>query len=137
LGKIISVSICVLGIAIGIATFSRDLPVSLIAFYFGGLSMILSLASINTMIQTIADEDKRGRVMSFYAMALMGTSPIGNLLAGAIASKISIPYALLIAAVISLCSGIWFSLNLKSLRKYIRPIYRSKGILPSLTNDLT
>jgi hypothetical protein len=30
------------------------------------------------MLQTLADEDKRGRVMSFYSMALMGTAPIGT-----------------------------------------------------------
>jgi MFS family permease len=137
LGKIISVSTCVLGLAIVSASFSRDIHLSLIAFYFGGLTMILSLSSINTMLQTIAEEDKRGRVMSFYAMALMGTSPIGNLLAGTVASKISIPFAILISGSIMVCSGIWFGLNLKSLRKYIRPIYRSKGILPLLTNDIT
>jgi MFS family permease len=136
LGKIISVNTCALGLAIVLASFSRDIHISLIAFYFGGLTMILSLSSINTMLQTIAEEDKRGRVMSFYAMALMGTSPIGNLLAGTIASKISIPFAILISGSIMVCSGIWFGLNLKSLRKYIRPIYRNKGILPLLTNDI-
>jgi MFS family permease len=136
LGKIIGASVCVLGIAIVSGGLSRSLPISLLAFFFCGLTMILSLSSINTMIQTIADEDKRGRVMSFYAMALMGASPIGNLLAGSVASKISIPYALLIAGIISIGSGIWFMANLSSLRKHVRPIYRSKGILPAVSDDL-
>ena len=117
LGKIISMSVGILGLSIVLASFSGILYFSLIALFFGGLSMILSLSSINTMLQTIADEDKRGRVMSFYAMALMGTTPIGNLLAGSIASAIGIPQTFLIGGTITLISGIWFGLNRKSLRK--------------------
>ena len=94
--------------------------------------MILSIAAINTMLQTIADEDKRGRVMSFYAMALMGTTPIGNLMAGTIASGIGIPHTLLAGGVITIIAGIWFEWDRKALRKYIRPIYISKGILPEI-----
>jgi len=126
-----------MGFSIVMASFSDRLYLSLIVFFFGGLSMILSLSSINTMLQTIADEDKRGRVMSFYAMALMGTSPIGNLMAGTIASGIGIPNTILICGVITMISGTWFELNRKSLRKYVRPIYINKGILPGLPNDIT
>ena len=99
--------------------------------------MILLLSSVNTMLQTIADEDKRGRVMSFYAMALMGTSPIGNLLAGTIASGIGIRQTLLIIGSVTVLSGIWFGINLPSLRQFVRPIYINKGILPALPDDLS
>jgi len=137
LGKIIAVNICFLGLAIVLASFSGKLYMSLIVFFFGGLSMILSLSAINTLLQTIADDDKRGRVMSFYAMAIMGTTPIGNLLAGSIASGIGIPYTFLILGTITVFSGLWFGLNLKSMRKYVHPIYISKGILPALPDDIT
>lgn len=130
LGAIISVSVGVLGLIIVMASFAHNLYVSFIWCFLGGLSMILLLSSINTMLQTITDEDKRGRVMSFYAMALMGTTPIGNLLAGLIASRIGIPYTLLIFGIITLGSGIWFALNLKAFRRYVHPIYVNKGILP-------
>jgi MFS family permease len=137
LGRIIAASIVIMGLSIVLASFSGKMYFSLIVFFFGGLSMILSLSSINTMLQTIADEDKRGRVMSFYAMALMGTAPIGNLLAGTIASGIGISFTILICGIITALSGIWFELNRKSLRKYVRPIYINKGILPGLPNDIT
>jgi len=88
------------------------------------------------MLQTIAREDMRGRVMSFYAMALMGTAPLGNLLAGSIASGIGIPLTLLISGIVTVLSAIWFGINLKSFRKYVHPIYIDKGILPGLPNDL-
>jgi MFS family permease len=130
LGRIISLCTSLLGLMIVLASFSHKTYFSLILFYFGGLSMILTIAAINTMIQTIADEDKRGRVMSFYAMALMGTTPIGNLMAGIIGSGIGIPYTLLAGGVITVISGALFELKRKSLRKYIRPIYIQKGIIP-------
>jgi MFS family permease len=136
LGKIIAVFSILLGLAIVAASFSEKLHLSLFIFYFGGLSMIMSIAAINTMVQTISDEDKRGRVMSFYAMALMGTTPIGNLLAGTVASGIGIPYTLLSGGIITIVAGIWFELNRKTLRKYIRPIYITKGILPNTPAEL-
>ena len=136
LGSIISVSIGVYGLALALASFSQVTWVSMTIFFFTGLTMVLSLSSINTMLQTIADEDKRGRVMSFYAMALMGTTPIGNLLSGTLASGIGIPYTLLISGTITVLSAAWLWLNLKSLRKYVRPIYINKGILPGLPHDI-
>jgi MFS family permease len=136
LGKVISLSVSSLGLAIILASISNRTWFSLIVFFFGGLTMILSLSSINTMLQTVADEDKRGRVMSFYAMALMGTTPIGNLIAGTEASGIGIPYTLLICGTITVFSGIWFEIKRKSLRKFLRTIYIKKGILTGLPNDL-
>lgn len=136
LGNLITISIGILGIALLTASFSEVLLLSMIAFFFGGMAMILTLSAINTMLQTIADEDKRGRVMSFYAMAVMGTTPIGSLLAGSLASGFGIPITLIIAGSVTLVTALLFGLKIKSLRKYIRPIYVTKGILPGLQNDL-
>lgn len=136
LGKIISAGTVVMGLSIITASFSKEINLSLFIFFFSGLVMIMSVASINTMLQTIADEDKRGRVMSFYAMALMGTTPIGNLLAGSIASGIGISYTFLTGGIITVIAGIWFQMKRKSIRKYIHPIYRSLGILPALHDEM-
>ncbi len=136
LTRIIAYGVILMGLSIALASFSARLYLSMIFFFFTGLTMIMTLSAINTMLQTISDEDKRGRVMSFYAMALMGASPIGNLVAGSIASGIGVEWTMLIAGAITLLSGIWFTLNRKSLRQYIRPIYVSKGILRSLPHDV-
>jgi MFS family permease len=136
LGRVISGSIGLLGAAIILASFSRNQFVSFAACAFGGLSMILVLSSINTLLQTITDEDKRGRVMSFYAMAVMGTTPIGNLLTGSLASGIGIQRTLLICGAATLVSGVWFALNLKRFRRFVKPIYINKGILPGVPNDM-
>ena len=97
--------------------------------------MILSLAAANTMLQTLADEDKRGRVMSFYAMALLGTMPIGNLLAGSVASGIGLSGTMLIGGLVTVFSAIWFEFQRRSMRATVRTIYRNKGITASLPDD--
>jgi MFS family permease len=130
LGKIISWFCPLMGVAIILTSLTDNLMVSLGLFFIGGLGMIMSLAAVNTMMQTIADEDKRGRVMSFYSMALMGTTPMGNLLAGSIASKLGITYTLLVGGICTVLIGIWFAFKRPQLRKYIRPIYITKGIIP-------
>lgn len=128
LGKIISWHLGVLGIAVILAGISNQLGYSLVILFFGGLSMILSLAAINIMIQSLADEDKRGRVMSFYAMALMGTLPIGNLLAGIVATAIGIENTLIIGGGITVITAFWFEFSRRGMRETVRSIYRQKGI---------
>ncbi|MDD4032332.1 MAG: MFS transporter [Bacteroidales bacterium] len=117
LEKLIALNITLFGVSVLLASFSSVLYLSLFILFFCGLSMILSLSAMNTVIQTIAEDNKRGRVMSFYAMALMGAQPIGNLLAGGIASGLGIPHTFLIFGSITFFSGIWFSVARKSLGK--------------------
>jgi predicted MFS family arabinose efflux permease len=129
LSKLIAGFSMLMGLVVLLAAFSGNTFISLALFYFGGLSMILSIAAINILLQTITDGDKRGRVMSFYSMALMGISPIGNLIAGAMASKIGIPVTLIISGSITVLAGFWFLYNRNALRNHIRPIYVEKGLL--------
>jgi MFS family permease len=136
LGKVVSIFVTLMGIALIAASFSKIMILSLVSYFTCGISMIMSIAAINTMLQTIADEDKRGRVMSFYSMALMGTTPMGNLLAGSVASGIGIPFTLLMGGAITIVSGIIFQINRRSFRRYVRPIYRNKGILPNVPDEM-
>jgi MFS family permease len=129
LGRIITISTITFGASIIIASYSTNAVVSILSLYLTGLAMISAIASVNTLIQTIADEDKRGRVMSFYAMALMGMNPIGNLLAGTIATAIGVAYTLAIGGLITIGVGFWFQKQRPVLRKYIRPVFISKGII--------
>ncbi len=136
LGKLITINVIIFGIAIMIASFGFNLTFSLIFFFIGGISMILSLAAANTMIQSLADEDKRGRVMSFYSMALMGTVPIGNLSGGAMASAIGVKNTMLIGGVVTIISAFWFEHNRRSMRSTVRTIYRDKGLVTKLPDEI-
>ena len=90
------------------------------------------MASSNTIIQTIVDEDKRGRVMSFYMMAFLGTVPFGSLMAGWMSSRIGAPHTVTVAGVCCLAGAGWFARELPIIRIAVRPIYIRMGILPQV-----
>ena len=60
-----------------------------------GFSMMGLLSSSNTIMQTIVEENKRGRVMSFYTMAFIGVAPFGSLMAGLAASRFGAPHTIM------------------------------------------
>jgi MFS family permease len=91
--------------------------------------MMFQLASSNTILQTIVDDDKRGRVMSFYTMAFMGTAPFGSLLAGGLAHIIGAPYTILIGGISIILGASIFAYKLPELRKMIRLVYAKLGII--------
>jgi MFS family permease len=107
-----------------------------------GCSMLMNFAGSNTMMQTLTDDDKRGRVMSFFTMAFIGMTPFGTLLAGYLAEWLRGPHGsaevgavrtLILEGVISVIAALLFARKLPALRKVVRPIYVMKGILPQET----
>jgi MFS family permease len=130
LGKFIPLMAGVFGAGLIAFSFSRVLWLSLFLRVVTGLGFMAQMAVSNTLLQTIVEEDKRGRVMSFYTMAVMGTMPFGSLLAGAMAARIGAPHTLLISGICCIVGALWFAKSLPSLRRDVRPIYVEKGILP-------
>ncbi|AFZ25968.1 arabinose efflux permease family protein [Cylindrospermum stagnale PCC 7417] len=131
LGKLLASAPAILGIGLIAFSFSRFLPVSLCAMLFVGLGSILQIASANTILQTIVEDDKRGRVMSLYGMAFLGMIPLGNLFGGILANYIGTSNTLIIDGLACIIGSIIFRKQLPALRKLIRPIYEQKGILES------
>jgi len=123
LGRQIPLAIVVLGVSVIAFSLSRNLWLSLVLVLFAGLGRIVQTASSNTVLQTIVDEDKRGRVMSFYAMSFMGMAPFGNLIAGSLASTIGAPNTVLLCGLACLVGALLFARRLPSLRAAVRPIY--------------
>jgi MFS family permease len=110
-----------------------------------GFGMITVFASANTLLQTLADDDKRGRVMSLFTVAFMGMAPFGNLLAGAMAAHFTKagggPIAgaartVAFAGALVLVAIAFFAAMLPVIRKITRPIYIQKGILPEVATGL-
>ncbi len=130
LGKIISFAVAAFAVGLIAFALSHIIFLSLIFMYVTGLGMMIQLAGSNTMLQTIVENDKRGRVMSLYAMSFRGIAPFGSLLAGAAAGLIGASLTLIIGGVFCLLGGIYFLINLPKLRKLIRPIYINLGIIP-------
>lgn len=136
LGRWIAISSSVFAAGLILFSFSQNLFISLTLMIFTGFGMMVQMASTNTLLQTLVDDDKRGRVMSLYVMAFMGTAPIGSLVAGTLASKFGAPFTILSGGVICLMGGIAFALYLPELRKHIRPHYIKLGILPEVSKGL-
>jgi len=127
--KIVSASF-LFGIGLMLFAFSRSLWLSLVLILLAGFGMIVQMASCNTILQTIVDDNKRGRIMSFYTMAFIGMVPFGSLLIGALAQRIGGQPTMLISGLSCIAGGVFFASKLPEIRKAIRPIYERKGIIP-------
>src|SRR5690606_9881346 len=136
LGKVIIFTMTLFGTALMAFSFSTVLWLSLVLMLFTGFGMIVTMASCNTLLQTLVDEDKRGRVMSLYATAFMGMAPLGSILASTIAEQIGVAYTLLGCVLLCAISVIPFALNLKRLRVMVQPIYQRLGIIPEIAAGL-
>jgi MFS family permease len=136
LGRIIPVSTAIFGAGIIALSFSRSFFLSAILMVIAGMGIMLHTAASNTVLQTITDDDKRGRVMSFYTMAIMGTSPFGSLMAGALAKAIGTPFTILIGGVICIAGALYFYMILPELKERARPVYIKLGVIPEVVTGL-
>ena len=132
LGRLIAYASVIFGMGIIAFSFSKILIVSLSMMFLTGFGMIVQIASANTILQSIVEEDKRGRVMSIYTTAIIGMAPIGNLFAGALASLIGAPNTLILSGSACIIGSLLFALKLPHIRKKVRPIYVKMGIISEL-----
>jgi MFS family permease len=130
LGKMIAISTAAFGVGLIGFGFSRIFWISLVLMLVSGFGMMQQMAASNTIIQTIVEDNKRGRVMSFYTVAFVGMAPFGSLLAGGLAHLIGAPYTVMFSGACCVAGSAWFATRLPSIREHMRPIYRDLGILP-------
>jgi MFS family permease len=135
LGRAMSLAATVFGLGLVLFSLSRVLWLSLLILPIVGAGMMITMASTNTIVQTIVEEHLRGRVMAFYTMAFLGTAPIGSLLAGIVAEHIGSEHTILAGGIGCMLAGGWFALRLPRLRDLIRPIYVERGILAAAEID--
>jgi MFS family permease len=129
LGKVVAFSPAILGVGIICFSLSRVLWLSMLMMLVVGLGSILQIVASNTILQTIVDDDKRGRLMSLYITAFFGTVPLGNLVAGSLANKIGAPLTLIIGGVCCILGSLYFTKQLPELRRLVIPIYTRIGLL--------
>jgi MFS family permease len=136
LGGIIERTLGVFGAALLAFSLSRSTALSAALLVAAGFGMMASTASMNTIIQTIVDEEKRGRVMSLYTMAFVGLAPLGALIGGALADRLGAPLTVGIGGAACLVLALWFHRQLPELRAHVRPIYERLGIIPEVATGL-
>lgn len=109
LGEFIGRSTLLFSLALVAVSFVRSVLPALPLFFLTGFGMISAMASCNTVLQSIVDDDKRGRVMSFFSMAMMGFAPFGNLLAGAVADRVGSPVTIMTGGILCAIGALVFS----------------------------
>lgn len=110
--------------------WSTQLWLSLLILPVIGYAMMQQMAASNTILQTIVEDEKRGRVMSFFSMAFQGMAPFGSLLAGTLAAHVGTRWTLVLSGTSCLAGSLWFARKLPEIRQILRPVYVRLGILP-------
>ena len=117
--------------AIGMVTFARTETLwiacaGLVATGFG----IISVASgTNTILQSVVDDGRRGRVVSIYAMCFLGIVPLGTLLTGVLVRHLGAPLTLTLQGLVCLAASLAFAIAYPRIRAGLLPVYRELGII--------
>ncbi|MBN1942823.1 MAG: MFS transporter [Phycisphaerae bacterium] len=135
LGRVMAAASAFFGAALIAFGFSRNLWLSLALLAAAGFGMMIQFAASNSLLQTLADDDKRGRVMSFYVMAFMGMGPFGALLGGWLARQFGAPTAVMIGGAGCVLGAAVFATRLPLLGKLVHPIYIRLGIVPQPSEE--
>ena len=136
LGRVVAGAALLFGMAMICSTFSRTMWLSAVLLTGAGFGMMIQMASCNTLLQTIVDDDKRGRVMSFYPMAFMGMGPFGSLLAGVLSARFGAPVAVIIGGAGCILAAAVFASRLPKLGRLVHPIYVRMGIADEQQQDM-
>lgn len=113
LTKIIMSASLLLGLTLVSLSFTAVPWLATLLCIPAGFSLIITAASVNTLLQTLSDEDKRGRVMGYLAMTFTGISPIGSMVLGVLEKYTGLPLIILISGIACLTAG--------SIFEYFRP----------------
>jgi MFS family permease len=127
--RMVPISAALFGAGLVAFGFSHVLWLSLALMLVVGFGMMQGMAASNTIIQTLAPADKRGRVMSYYTMAFVGMTPFGSLLAGGLAHAIGASWAVVFTGSCCIVGAAWFWRQIGAVRDAMRPVYRELGII--------
>lgn len=122
LGRWVAFSSAGFGASVILFSMSRSFWLSAALLLPAGFSMMIEMASSNTLIQAMVPDALRGRVMAVYSMMFMGMAPIGALLAGALAQRLGAPNTVALGGAVCILGSLVFGLRLPALRAEAREI---------------
>lgn len=125
LGRLIAGASSLFGVGLLLFSMSRTLWLSMPLLAVAGFGLMVQMASANTFLQTIVSDAMRGRIMSLYTMAFIGSIPLGSLYAGAVAERIGAPATVLIGGIACMAAGGWFARQLPKLRPQVVKKYEA------------
>jgi MFS family permease len=110
-----------LGLAEIVLSGTSAFPIALVAMFVAGLGSIAMAATANTLVQLMVPDHLRGRVMSVYTTVFAGSTPIGGLITGAIASGLGVATAILVGGALSLATGVAGIFTIRGKTIHARP----------------
>jgi MFS family permease len=129
LGRVIAAAAMTCGVALAAFAYLSYLPLALVLMFAVGGGLILTAASVNTILQTIVPDPLRGRVAGFFTLAFLGMAPLGNLAAGALANALGAQATFALNGLIATAAAVWFWRALPTLRELMRSTYLRLGII--------
>ncbi len=130
LGSLIGVAASLFGVGLFLFGASPSIWISLPVLAVAGFGLMVQSAASNTFLQSIVGEDMRGRIMSLYTMAFIGTLPLGSLYSGWMAEHVGAPATVMIGGVIALAAAAVFRHQLPTLRRDAQ-VRRARGRAPA------
>ncbi len=124
LGKVIVIAGVFYGIGLSALSLSHYMLLSLVLAVVVGFSLMLLMASSNTILQTIVDEKKRGRLISLFVMARRGVESFGSLVVGIVAHKFGTADTLLIGGIVCSLAALVFATKLPLIQETSRAFYK-------------
>jgi Bacterial protein of unknown function (DUF894). len=106
--KILLINLLILGVALTLFSYMTYFPVALSFAMLAGFAMMSQTTISNTIIQTEASAEMRGRVLSYFAMAFFGMQPLGALLIGVISKYIGAPNTILVQGIAAILIAVIF-----------------------------
>lgn len=122
IGRQIVFAMIAFSTAMMIFAFNKSFCVALVLLAVIGFGTMFQMSASNTLLQTLVDEDKRGRVMSLYSMCFMGMMPVGSLLAGVLAGFMGAGLTIFVSGLVCLMLAAWLTGALPTLRAHARPV---------------
>ncbi len=110
------------GLSLVLFAWSRHFALSCVLLALTGFAMMAQMASSNTLVQSMTPDALRGRVMALYSMMFIGMTPIGALVAGAVAERLGVPATITIGGCVCMLAGVSFGVRLPRLRADAREL---------------
>jgi MFS family permease len=129
LGNVVAYSATGLGVSLVLFSASHWYGLSLAILVVSGFTMMMQFTATNTLIQAMVPDQLRGRVMSIYSMMFLGMTPLGSLLAGALADRIGAPVTVAIGGLASCLGGLVFARKWPSMRGPARELLAAQGMM--------
>src|SRR5581483_6937298 len=105
-----------LGLLLTIVALSRSLGAVYFLLFLTGVALMIVMSCITSLVQLIAPDAMRGRVMSIYLVAFRGGMPLGSLVSGYLASRTSAPTVLVLNGVLLSVVSLYFLVKEKQIR---------------------